>query len=104
MPRHVKLNGGKVDSAKVLEAAKSPFSHAELGSGKRCRQREKPFPVGRPEICAAEPAQDRRLSHSAPSNRGLRRSFLESHRGIADQRLRPKTDAENKTECDIEKS
>jgi len=65
---------------------------------------EKPFPDGQPEIGAAQPAQDYRLSHSAPSKSALSRSFLENDRGIADQRLRPKTDAEDKTKCDIEKS
>jgi hypothetical protein len=94
----------QVDTAKVLDAAKLPFLMLNWDPGNAAASGEKTFPDGQPEICAAQPAQDYRLSHSAPSNRGLSRSLLENDRGIADQRLRPKTDAEDKTKCDIEKS
>ena len=103
-PRQSEIKRWQADTAKVLDAAKSAFSHAELDPGNAAASGEKTFPDGQPEIRAAQPARDYRLSPSAPSNSGLSRSFLENDGGIADQRLRPKTDAEDKTKCDIEKS
>ena len=43
MPRHVKLNGGKADSAKVVEAAKSPLSLLNRDPGNAAASGKNPF-------------------------------------------------------------